>query len=660
MADDFSKEVRENWKQAEFADRENRDECLKDLQFAAGEHWDAQVREYRERMGIEKYGFPLPCLTINNMPAVVAQVTGDRRANEVSIKILPNEETDKATTDARSEIIRSIEVRSRAQSSVYLPAFSSMVNGGIHNFRVDLDYAYDDVFDRDIFINNIPNPLAVLWDPMAADPTGRDAGYCFVSDKISRAEFKRRFKESASELEMDAKGLESEGWAQEDTVRIAEYWTMFEKPRTIAMLKTQNGDTVVEDVTDRPEKEWKPRLIINPSTNKPMLREAPRKYARMVMTNGRTELSDALEVPLPRLPIIRVSGPEIWVGEKRVRFGLVRFARDPARLKDYWRSVIAEKLMLAPRANYMAPVSAVEGREGDWINTLVYNDNAPPPTPITGNDLAAMLNEAQMCAEDIKDVTGIFDASRGMVSNETSGVAISRRQHEGDIATIVYHELMNYAQQEAGVVVDAYIPTAYDTTRTLRLIGPDESVKFLRVNDPDDPNSIDLSKGRYDVTISTGPSYMTRRQESADSMIGFVQAVPAAGQVAGDLIAKAQDWPDADQIAERLKRIIPPQVLGDEADNDKSPEEIAQQRQQAEQAQALQQQAAELEMQAKQAATRKTLAEADRAEAEALKARAEAEKAEVEAQAARAEALIAGAHMAETAANDIPSGDMAA
>jgi membrane protein involved in colicin uptake len=153
---------------------------------------------------------------------------------------------------------------------------------------------------------------------------------------------------------------------------------------------------------------------------------------------------------------------------------------------------------------------------------------------------------------------------------------------------------------------------------------------------------------------------MTRRQESADSMIGFVQAVPAAGQVAGDLIAKAQDWPDADQIAERLKRIIPPQVLGDEADNDKSPEEIAQQRQQAEQAQALQQQAAELEMQAKQAATRKTLAEADRAEAEALKARAEAEKAEVEAQAARAEALIAGAHMAETAANDIPSGDMAA
>jgi hypothetical protein len=158
---------------------------LKTSSFASGTHWNEEIREYRERQGRTAYGFPLPCLTINNIPALVGQVTGDRRANEVAAKVLPNEEADKETADVRSELIRSVEVRSKAQRT-YLSSFTSMVNCGISNFRVDLDYAYDDVFERDIFIRPIPNPLAVLWDPRASDPTGRDAQYCFVSTAFPR------------------------------------------------------------------------------------------------------------------------------------------------------------------------------------------------------------------------------------------------------------------------------------------------------------------------------------------------------------------------------------------------------------------------------------------------------------------------------------------
>jgi hypothetical protein len=35
-------------------------------------------------------------------------------------------------------------------------------------------------------------------------------------------------------------------------------------------------------------------------------------------------------------------------------------------------------------------------------------------------------------------------------------------------------------------------------------------------------------------------------------------------QVAGDLLVKAMDWAGADALAERLKRTIPPDILGDE------------------------------------------------------------------------------------------------
>jgi hypothetical protein len=627
---DFGKEVRELWRQAEFADRQNREEALADLAFAAPDanagHWDPQVREYREKMGVEKYGFPLPCLTINTLPQFIGQVIGDRRANATEIKVLPREDGDVIIAEVRSDLMRSIQLQSKADR-IYNQAFEQAVTCGVGNFRVDIDYAYDDAFERDLFIRGIANPLAVLWDPFAADPTGRDATHCFVSDTISKDDYKRRFKEDASSFELDAKGTEDADWFQNDTVRIAEYWKIEEKPRTLLMTATG----AVEDVTDLPKNKW-PKPFIDPATNQPVIREnAKQKFAVMTLTNGRDELSDPLELKIPRLPIIRVMGRETWVGNRRVRFGLVRYARDPARLRDYWRSVIAEKLMLAPRANFIASVSAIEGRESDWTNALVYNDEAQAPVPVTGNDLSAMLNEAQMCSQDLKDTTGLQDASLGMQSNERSGVAINARQHEGDIATIVYHDNMNAAMQEAGEVLNALIPIVYDTARTIRTVGPDEGVQLVRVNDPEfaPGGNIkqvipDIGLGRYDVTISTGPAYMTRRQEASESMMQFVQAMgPQVGSLIGDLVAKAQDWPDADIIADRLRNIIPPQVLGDEANDNKSPEEIAQQQQAAQQQQQLQQMGVQLEMGQKAAVTRKANAEADKAEADAMRSKIE-------------------------------------
>jgi hypothetical protein len=437
------------------------------------------------------------------------------------------------------------------------------------------------------------------------------------------------------------------GWIENDLIRVVERWKMIEKPRTIAMLvPATGGDPLTEDVTEQDEALWRPRLITNPITGKPMIREAPRKYAQMVFTNGEEPLSDPYELPLCRVPIIKVSGQEMWVGDERIRFGIVRFARDPARLKDYMRSVIAEKLMLSTRANFMGPASAFEGRENDFPNVLQYNDGAAsPPIEITGNNLAAMVNEAQWYAEDIKDVTGIFDASRGQKSNETSGIAIQRRQQEGDIATIGYHDNMDSSQQEGSEVVNDLLGVAFDTARTLRLIGANQAVKFLRVNDPSDEKSVDLSKGRYDVTISTGPSFMTRRQEGSAALMELAGQAPQLIQIAGDKIIESLDLPDGDEIAARVKRSIPPNVLGDEADDNMSEEEKATAQQAKDKAEGMQEAATQLEMRLK-------TAEVDEAEANARKANAEADKAEAEAIQLKVGQALQGAHMAD-AANQI-------
>lgn len=634
---EFIAEARELYNQDRQADKENLDAALDDLKFAAGDQWDKIVLANRQSLG-------QPCLTINTLPQFIGQVVGDRRVNQTAIKVLAREDADVDIADIRSDLIRNIENQSRAQR-VYNQAFEQEVICGIGNFRVDLDYADDDVFDRDIFIRPIPNALAVTWDYMSVDPTGRDAYHCFVDDMLPKKAYEKRWpgkppSNLGTQVQTDCS---IDGWITAGTVRVTEYWRMIEKTRVIALM----ADGKVIDITDKEPEEYEAQLYRDPLTGQARTRKVQRKYAQMHLITGFCILEGPYEIPLNRLPIIRCNGREVAVGDARVRFGLVRFAKDPQRLKNFWRSVAAEMLSKAPRNQWLASSDAVEGRESDFRSAhltgdplLIYNKNASaPPELQPGPQVpAAVLNEAQINAQDMKDVTGIHDASLGIQSNETSGIAIQRRQQEGDVATIVYHDNMNAAVQEAGDIVNQLIPLVYDTARTIRVIGPDEEHRLVRINDPNDPDSIDLAKGKYDVTIATGPAYMTRRLEAANSMLEAVRVDPQLMQVAGDLIAKAQDWPDADQIAERIKRTIPPQILGDE-EQDGQPAQPNPEQQAAAQQQAMQMQAQQQQMQME---LQKQQAELEKAQADAVKAQAQAREAFSNALKAEAEAAQAG------------------
>jgi hypothetical protein len=614
--DDFGKEVRELREAALEADKTNRDEALLDLEFAGLKQWDDRVRQMREQRGDKP---PLPCLTIDTTNQLIGQVVGDRRANQTSIKVLPREDGDKQVAEIRSELIRSIELQSKAQR-VYAQAFEQAVTCGQGNFRVDLDYAYEDAFERDIFIRGIPNPMAVLWDPLAGDPTGRDATYCFVEERMRPEDYKARFGEDASSLQSDTT-MRGTDWVDSETVLVAELHRITEKSKTVAL--TIDGKTVEIADPEAFEKvstelgefftDGKIALAINQAKGEPYMRETKCKYATRILTNGKEELDDKFEMKLPRLPIIRVMGREVWIGNKRVRFGLMRAARDQQRLKNYLRSVAAEKLMFAPRHSYLVEAGSIDGMEGDYgANVLTYKKGAQPPQEATLNNMQALVQMSEMFSQDMKDVTGIHDASLGIRSNETSGVAIRARQGEGDIATIIYHDNMSSSQQEAGDVINEMIPLVFDTARTIRTVGEDDATKLIKINHPNDPESIDLSIGRYDVTVATGPAYMTKRIEAAQNMIDAAQVAPQLWAVAGDLIALAQDWPQADKIAERLKKGLPPQFQ-EEDEEEQSPEQL--------QAKA-QAQAEEAEMKA--LARRTAAAQAEEAEARADKAKAEA------------------------------------
>lgn len=565
--DDYLKDLRENYAMDIQADDDNRKAALEDKKFVAGEQWDPVVLS--QRAG-------LPCLTINSVPQFTAQLVGDWRQNRNAVKVIPSENGDKAAADVRSDLIRAIETKCRADR-VYDNSFESMVQCGDGAFRVQVQYAGEDVFDQELALGPIDDALSVVWDRLSLDPTGRDATRCFVDDLIPMKEFKAKWKDQdPSNLNTkDRQSLQSEGWLEMGTARVTEHWRMIERQKLLVMFEDgtiYHFDEGTEDKLDS---------YIEKHGQQVKSRMAPCRYAQMHLVTGFAILAGPYEYKLNRLPVIRMSGRTVTVGDRRVRFGLVRFMKDAARLRNFWRSVAAEQLGYAPKAQWLAPESAVEGREDAFRKAhlsrdplLIYNDDAsaephriePPAMQM------ALLNEAQVNTQDMKDVTGIHDASLGIKSNETSGRAIMARQREGDVASITYYDNGNAAILEAGDVLNQLIGQIYDGTRIVRIIGEDEAVKLQSINDPMDPNSPDIASGNYDVTITTGASYTTRRVEAAQAMMDAVQVFPQMMQIAGDLVAKAQDWPGAEELAERLKKTVPPELLSDKEKKDMDPQ----------------------------------------------------------------------------------------
>jgi hypothetical protein len=572
-ADHFIKDMRAQYQHDVDFDRINRYEAIDDLRFAAGEQWDPVVLLQRKS---------LPCLVINTIPQFTAQLVGDWRESRKAIKVVPSNDDDEDVAQIREDLVRSIEMQSRADRA-YDQAFESMIQCGDAAFKVTVEYARDDVFDQDIFIRPIEDAMAVVWDRFSVDPTGRDAQRVFVDDRIPKDEFSRKWPNSAGGanlLEVDKiDRVTMAGWMDEEAYRVTEYWRIIERQKTLALF--QNGkmfeidDDNMEEIVQENGPPIKTRLVWC-------------RFAQMHYCTGWEILAGPFEYRMNRLPIIRMSGRIVNVAGRRVRYGLVRFMKDPARLKNFWRSIAAEQLGYAPKAQWLATQSAVEGRQEAFRRAhltrdplLIVNDEA-----IIGQNIqrieppqaqSAIFTEVQMNTQDMKDVSGIQDASLGMRSNETSGKAIMSRQHEGDIASQTYYDNADAALLEAGDVVNQFIPQIYDGTRVIRLVGQDESVKFQRINDPMDPKSVDLATGTFDVALSTGASYTTRRVEAAEAMMDAIQVWPQLMGIAGDLVVKAQEWPGAEELAERLKKTIPPALLADGDGPPPVPAQVAQQ-----------------------------------------------------------------------------------
>ena len=571
---------------------DSREDELDDLRFRAASpdnqwQWPADVLATRGSIQGQTIN-ARPCLTINKLPQHVLQVTNDQRQNRPSGKVIPaDDKADIEVAEIFNGIVRHIEYISDADVA-YDTACDNQVTFGEGYFRILTEYCNEDSFDQDLRIGRIRDSFSVYMDPTIQDPCGSDAEWCFICQEITKEDYERQFPDAAtlSSLEYGVGDGQLSAWINQDTVRIAEYFYIEHEAKKLHQY--HGGITAM---AGSPEAKQAEMMGLKPIKT----RDVDVKSVKWCKTNG-FEVLEKRDWMGKFIPVIRVVGNEFEIDGRMYVSGLVRNAKDAQRMYNYWVSQEAEMLALAPKAPFIGYGGQFEGYEQQWktanINNWPYLEVNPDVTDGQGGPLplparsqppmasSGLLQAKAGAADDIKSSTGQYDSSLGATSNERSGRAILAREKQADTGTYHYVDNLARAIRYATRQLVDLIPKIYDTQRIARIIGIDgetdqasiDPTQPMPVKKIQDELGIVIKKiynpgvGTYDVAVTTGPSYMTKRQESLDAMSQLLQGNPQLWAVAGDLFIKHMDWPGAQEMAARFAKTIDPKLLSNEDD----------------------------------------------------------------------------------------------
>ena len=544
------------------SDSNNRAEALDDVRFAAGDQWPVDVQNSRVLEA-------RPCLTINKVDAYIRQICNQQRQQRPRIKVHGmNNESDAKVAQILTGICRHIENQSDADDA-YDHAFEYAVKMGWGYWRITTDYVREDSFDQEIYIKPVENPFTVYFDPNSVLPDGSDAERVLITTVISKNVFKTMYPDAEVDQGFSSRGTgdtESE-WVTKEDIRIAEYFYTERTKEMLLMLS--DGTTGYSD--ELPSKEVLEAAGITVVDK----RETWRKKIKWCKLTAMQVLEEG-EWAGKYIPIVPTYGQEVRVDDKHKKFGLVRMAKDPQRMYNYWSTALTETVALAPKAKWLLAEGQDEGHENEWAmanikampvlrykQTDIEGRPAPAPTRLQPEPPpAGVMSALQGMNQDLMAVVGIFDPAQ-LPQGMQSGKAIQGQQSQVDMTNFHYYDNLTRSIRHTGRIILDLIPKIYDRERVMRIIGDDGKPEIVTLNQPStDENGVakvlnDVTVGEYDVVMDTGPGYNSKRAEAVDSMMSLLGADPNLMQQAGDLIFRNMDFPGADIIADRLAAVNP-------------------------------------------------------------------------------------------------------
>lgn len=630
-------------------DARNRDRGVEDTRYAAGYQWPIDDYKWRTDNNI-------PAMTFNMVPTLMRHRLAARARKRIGPRILPLSPGPKYEGIARIRegLIRNIERRSG------IPRVDAMVSqnqiiAGLAHYEIAIEYANSDVFETDIVIRTDRNPWNVIWDPLATDPTGRDARWVIKETTLEREDFKKMFPQARAvdfgenpanettypmSIKAGPEGVLGD-WVTQDTIRIAIVWTMHTKKGNIALLTNGDvveiGDVPPEDFT-QPDGAGGFHTVVVDRNGKYKVRESGMKYAKGTLTNGMEILGEPYEMQIDRVPIVRVPGWEIQVADRVERFGMITFAKDALTFFNYVKSDRIERIVYRNRAAYTAQEDALSSEQQKMFanahklrgGVLKYRGLKPEQVEPPVVDQAAII-ETQAAQQSIYE---IFDIRPGLVGMEgstpPSGIALEHQMNIADSGGMIYDESLEDAKREVYNIINQLLPVVYDSPRIEKIIGEDGKAQDAFLSDPENPESVDLTSGKYATDVSTGPSAETQRVQAIEFHQTMFNANPELmGLVAPELL-ELLNIPGSDKLVKALRERA---GMGEESEATPEQQAMALKMQQMQEAMAeLEFRSAQLEVEKKEAEVQAKLADAEakRATAEASLAHAQERMAKIE------------------------------
>ncbi|QGH73388.1 MAG: P22-like portal protein [Podoviridae sp. cty5g4] len=547
------KEARDRLRIAQSDDYTNRDEAFEDLEFAfvPGKQWPDSVK-------LDRAG--RPCIEVNKMPTYIDQVVGDQRQNRPSIKVIPvDSNADPKTAKILGGWIKHVLQVSQADIAID-HSFEHAVSCGYGAFRVITKFN-EGSFDQEAYIEKIDNALAIWWGKHSKYDCS-DADYCFVVSDINREEFKQKYNTDPMPFsEADSRYIE--GWCTEETVRVCEYFVKEPTKKSIHIITTMTGETIVVD----------DQYILKEGDSVVRSRSIESYKIKWYLLSGDKILDEKEWLGKKYIPIIPVWGKEINIGGRRMVRSLIRYAKDAQRMYNYWSAVYTETIALSPKAPYLVTPTMISEHESAWKTAgtknhpyLLFNPDNKAPTlmprrempPQASSGMAEMLN---MTGQDIHDTMGLQKASLGIPSNERSGAAIRERKQEGDVGTFAFIDNLTRSIAHLGRVLIDIAPALLDTERMIRIGLDNGDSDFVGVNINTLQGRIhDIGMGLYDIVVATGPSYTTQRNETKETLADIMQYFPESGRFLAPIMIDNMDFPGAKQASNLLRNLWPPEV----------------------------------------------------------------------------------------------------
>jgi hypothetical protein len=595
--DPVLQEMHDRWTYATNEWKDIRDEAKTDMRYVAGDPWNAADRAARKAAG-------RVCLSLDELGQYVNQLINEVRQHKRAIQVTPlGNGANDTTANFRANLIRQIEYRSNAQQA-YTTAFENTVQRSYGFFRIKPQYVHDRSDEQELLIDPLPNPDLVTIDPDILKPDGSDMRYAWIAESWAIPDFKRRFpKAKITSFSPDVQAAYPQ-WVSDQRVQIAEYWRVEMKPETLFMLQTPEGGKLGVFESERTS----PAGALMAAWPVLSQRKVDRKSVTQVLTNG-IEILETNEFPGTSIPIVCCFGKVLYVdegsGAKRKIMSLVRLARDPQMLYCYYRTAEAEQVGMSTKFPYFIRRGSLKPEEKNKLAESLHQPVAFIEVEMTGDTMLAgtmpempvrnpfepAIQALEVGAEGarraIQAAMGISPLpTSAQRKNEKSGVALQEMRNAEQQGS--YHFIDHYeaAITRGGVILNELIPHYYDTARDVAVRTPADETSIVRINDPQAPDKesgepIAADQGEHDVTLSTGPS-MDSEREAASNFADNLAQNPQVFPVIGDLVVKLKNLgPIGDEIADRLHKMLPPQLQAQEGEGEPLPPQVMAQMEQA-------------------------------------------------------------------------------